>query len=207
MYMVRVPNKFAIMLLVATVSCLAQTDSKQVFAYKPNQHARLQHIELRSTADRSDSLNVLIEAAFHDPDICCGKQSALRSDLEHLITDSLQGVGNRLKGRHVVKDGRWISVEAKYLPESSINAVALVEPVLQDERVVVEWNHRLYLLKAVSFDETRFTDGSSDYVITQMTLLDPQSKAKNHEVLFVRQKNEWSNIGLLRLTVMKDTNP
>ena len=206
--MTDIGSKLLFSMLALSVSGLAQVDSsRQVFAYRPDQEVRLQNVALppSSGTDPHASTIAMLTAVFNDPEVCCGADSALRSELDHLDSNSLQAISDKLKGRHLIKGSRWITVESNYLAEPNITPAQLVEPVKHGQTVLLEWNRRLYLLKAVSFDEMQYSDGTSDYVIRRLVLLDPLSKTKNHEVSFDRQKDDWGNIkGLLRLTARKD---
>ncbi len=199
--------RVAVFIFVACIAAMAQDAIKSTVAYLPNQTARIHHVQLRPVLSGSPaaSLAVLLQAAFHDPEICCEKGSALQHDLETFNTSSLQAVGDRVKGRRLLQGGRWITVDVEYVEEPSVTAAVLVGDALQSKLVLMEWNDHVYLLKSVMFDETRYNDGSSDYVIREMVLLDPQSKARNHEVTFDRHKDNWGKIkSLLTLTAQKD---
>jgi len=199
--------KSAAMLLATVAVCLGQTDTRAVIAYLPKQTARIQHIKLppAPNAEVNGSLTSLLQAVVNDSEVCCGKDSALQHDVELLNTTSLQAVNDKLKGRHVMRDGRWVTIDAEYLAEPAINSAILIRYVLQDQMTLLEWNAHVYLVKSIAFDQTQYSDGTNDYVIQGMTLLDPQSKTKNKEVVFDRQKDAWGNIkGLLILTAQKD---
>jgi hypothetical protein len=199
--------KVAMVVLGTCALGTSQDEPRAVASYLPNQTVRIHHVELRSASNTGPggSLSALLQAIFHDPEVCCDKDSALQHDVELLASNSLQAVNDKLKGRHVMRDGRWVTIDTQYAGEASIVSAALISNVLQGQLVLLEWDSHVYLLKSVTFDETRYTDGTSDYVIRGMMVLDPQSKTKNMEVNYNRQKDDWGNIkSLLIVTAQKD---
>ena len=196
-------------ILFATCSvCLSQTDViRSVVAYLPGQTARIHvgHLSPAPNTTANGALISMLSVVIQDRDVCCGKDSALGRDLERVNTTSAEEVKDVVKGRHVMNDGRWVTIETTYLPETSVNSWQLIDLIMKGQLAIIEWNHHLYLLKEVSFDETRYSDGTSDYSIQRAVLLDPQSTAKNKEVRFDRQKDDWGQIkGLLTLVAKRD---
>lgn len=168
-----------------------------------NQEVRVSDLQLR-TAESPKSSAVLVaalEAILHDKDLCCGRASALEGSTAGADPLSLKDVGTKLQGRHLLSDGRPISVTAEYVPHTSTDTGQIVGSLLSKRALLMEWNSHLYVLYGVLFDETRCSSGRV-YAISKLFLLDARFADSRREVSFNRATDDWDKVqGLLFLDV------
>jgi hypothetical protein len=74
----------------------------------------------------SDVLITSLTAIVHDPEVCCGRDSALEDSVAKADPKSLQDVAAKLNGRQLLGDGRPIMVNAEFFPTDKMSASYLV---------------------------------------------------------------------------------
>jgi hypothetical protein len=143
-----------------------------------------------------------LAVAFHDPAICCGKDSALEDSVaaEHL---SLSEAGSRIGGDHRLADGHSIRVTADYIPPGAINPDIILDSLRDQRPLLLEWDSHLYVLYGAIYNETRYTSGRREFAITKLLLLDPRYTGARRHAEFDRAKDDWTKIEGL-LTVAAD---
>ena len=170
----------------------------------PNREVRVGDLPVR-TAQSTDSMAVLVaelETIFHDPAVCCGKNSALEDTVRWADPLALKELSTKLQGRHILSDGRMIMVTAEYLPQESIHADWIITALVKRHALLMEWNSHLYVLYGAVFNETVDENGHRDLVIQKLLLLDSRFSDTRREVSFDRATDDFKKIqGLLMLAV------
>jgi hypothetical protein len=175
--------------------CLAQGQaySKEV------RISDLPSLTARSTA-ASDVLAAAAEIIFRDPEVCCGKESALGDRVRLSDPRSLQAIANKLRGRNVLSDGRAFMVTAEYVSPPAVNVGQLIGAVTDKHAPLLQWNSHLYVVYGVIFYETfDFSTGAKTDSLDKLLLLDPRFSDARREVSFDRA-TDWEKVqGLLIL--------
>lgn len=186
-----------VFLLLASCLALGQEESSVVH---PNQEVRVSDLPMH-TAQSADATAVLaasLETIFHDPDVCCGKNSALED--ADLSADSLKELGGKLAGKHRLSDGRTLTVTAEYSSPDSINPNQIIGPLLRKQALLMQWDSHFYVLYGAVYDEIVFSGGHREYVIHKLLLLDTRFSDARRETAFNRETDDWTKVqGLLRL--------
>jgi hypothetical protein len=174
--------------------------------YRPNQEVRVPQMPqlMARTHDLSDVLLTSLDIVFHDPNICCGKDSALEDRALTADPLSLQEIASKIRGRQLLSDGRPIMIGADLLPTSpSLDISWQIIGLLRDKQaLLLVWNSHLYVLYGAIFDEVGSEDGGSAFMIHKLLLLDTRYSGPRREVIFNRDTDDWGKVqGMLRLSV------
>lgn len=152
--------------------------------------------------DPSDILVASLETVFHDQDVCCRKNSALRDSAQAADAGSMNDVAGKLEGRHLLSDGRPIKVTAKYVAADAINGGLLIAMVMNEHAALIEWNSHLYVLHGVVYRwmESGDPSDSKTTVIRKLLLWDTRFSDSRRDVVFDRTTDDLSKVqGLLFL--------
>jgi hypothetical protein len=165
----------------------------------PNQEARISDLPALTakTTNASDVLLTSVEIIFHDKEVCCGKNSALEDDLRAADPASLKDVGNKLRGRHVVSDGRVFTIAAEYVPAESVNADWMIAAIQAKQPLLMKWNAHLYVVHGVNFGIFFDANGGRANSINKLFLLDPRFSDERRAVVFDRQTEDWTKVKVL----------
>jgi len=149
--------------------------------------------------DRSDVLAASVQIIFRDKDICCGRNSALEDDIQRADSRSLKDVSATLQGRHLLSDGRPITVTADYVPAAAINSGALIAALTEQRAPLMEWNSHLYVVYGAVYVETVDSEsGSTMDAIRTLLLLDTRFSDERRQVTFNRLTDDLGKVqGLL----------
>jgi len=174
--------------------------------YGPNQDVRVPQLPqlMARTHDLSDVLLTSLDIVFHDPDVCCGKNSALEDRALTADPLSLKEIASKVRGRQLLSDGRPIMISADILPTSpSLDISWQIIGLLRDKQaLLLVWKSHLYVLYGAVFDEVGSEDGSTAFMIHKLLLLDTRYSGSRREVIFNRDTDDWSEVeGMLRLSV------
>jgi hypothetical protein len=172
--------------------------------YYPDQEVRIGDLPSLTAKSRSgsDVLAASVEIILNDREICCGKDSALEDSIQTADPRSLQNIATRLKGRHVLSDGRSITVTAEYWSASSINSGPLIGTLNGKRALLMEWKSHLYVAYGVIFDQTVSQDGGVMNAIHKILLLDPRFSDDRRAISFDRLTDDWGKVqGMLLLKV------
>jgi hypothetical protein len=164
--------------------------------YSPNQQVRI-HDLLQVTARSrhgSDVLAASVEIVFQDREVRCGKDSALEDRILMADPKSLQDVGDKLRGRQLLTDGRPIMVTADYAPAASVDASLLIGDLRKKQPLLMEWNSHLYVIYGVIFDESVDSSSGITDAIHKILLLDPRYSDARREVVFDRLTDDWASV-------------
>lgn len=173
-------------------------------AYYPDQEVRIGDLPSLTAKSRSgsDVLAASVEIILRDRQICCGKDSALEDSIQAADPRSLQDIAKRLKGRHVLSDGRSIVIAAEYWPASSVNPDQLINLLSGKRALLMEWNSRLYVVYGAIFNQTLNQDSSVMNAIHKILLQDARFSDERRAVSFDRLTDDWGKVqGMLLLTV------
>lgn len=147
------------------------------------------------TAEPSDVLMTSLDTILHDREVCCGKDSALEDSVQKADPASLQDVAAKLQGRHLLSDGRPISVTAQYVAPEAISGSMLVETLRQKHVMLMMWKSHLYVLYGVNYvtDYDRETGRATDNV-SKLMLIDTRYSDERRNLEFNRQADDWSKV-------------
>ncbi len=158
------------------------------------------------TPHSSDVLLTSLDTVFHDPDICCGRDSALGDSAEAADPHSLKDVASKLDGRHLMGDGRPIKVSARYLTADQANSGDLITSILNQHALLMQWNSRVYVVHGLVYLWTATGGGAPDgsisegTVIHKLLLWDTRYSDLRRELVFDRTSEDLSKVqGLLFL--------
>lgn len=145
--------------------------------------------------DASDVLLASLETIVQNPEVCCGKDSALADSAQRSDPATLQDVAAKLQGRHLLSDGRPIMVTAKYIAPDAINGYLLIETLQQKHAMLMLWQSHLYVLYGATYveDYDRESGGSSDIVL-KLLLMDTRYSDSRRAVEFNRQTDDLSKV-------------
>ncbi len=193
----------SILICIATLSALAQDEPAYVF--HPNQDVRVAHLPLLTAQSTNPSavLAAALETIFRDQAVCCGKNSALE-DTVLAAPPSLQELCAKLQGRHVLSDGRSVTVNAEYVPQSSITPDLMISALIDQRPLLIKWKSRFYVLYGAIFDETVYSSGQRQFAVHKLLLLDPRFSDRRRDVEFNRDRDDWGKVeGLLTLSLAR----
>lgn len=190
----------------AVASCLTACCFAHAQTYLPNQEVRIGDLPLLTapSKDAPDVLATSMEIVFRDPQVCCGKKSALEGPVQSADPLSLKDVGNKFQGRHLLSDGSSILVTAEYLPAASVNSARVIASLRAGHPFLMEWNSHLYVVDGVIFDETLDSPGIGARMdaIRKLLLLDTRFSDGRREVFFNRLTDDLGKVqGFLMMNI------
>lgn len=154
--------------------------------------------------DPSEILLTSLDVAFHNPAICCGKNSALDERAVAANPLLLQDVAAKIQGKWLLSDGRPIQIVAEYIPTAPSGDISykIVQSLRANRPMLLVWNSRLYVLYGAIFDEAWASDTGGQDEIHKLLLLDTRYSDSRRQVMFDRDTDDWSKVrGLLLLSV------
>jgi hypothetical protein len=198
----RLHCSIAVLLLASVLSRGQQSPSRGTFL--PNQEVLVRGLPVRaaSSTDPAAVLVAALETIFHDPDVCCGKNSVLQAAVFSADPLSLKDLGTKIEGRHVLDDGRRILVAAEYLPPNAINPYQIIASLVKNQASLVEWKSHLYVLYGAVFDEIRGSTPETGRVVAihKLLLLDTRFSDARRDTSFDQDGNSPTELqGLLLL--------
>ncbi len=191
---------------LAVASCVVVCCLAPAQTYVPNQEVHIDGLPLLKarSKDASDVLAASVETVFRDPQVCCGKKSALEDLVQSADPLSLKHVGDKLQGGHLLGDGRSIVVTAEYVPASSVNSARVIASIRSGHAPIMVWNSHIYIIYGAVFDETLDSPafGARMDAIRKFLLLDTRFSEGRREVSFNRLTDDWGKVqGLLMLGI------
>lgn len=192
-------------LLLCLITCVlyGQDVSPGYPTVRPNQEIRVSDLpRLKArTRERSDVLLTSLDIIFHNHEICCGRDSALEDSAQHADPQSIKDIATKLQGRHLLGDGRPITVNVTDMMPYSPNPTAIVDALAKKQALLLMWNSRLYVLVGALYDESYYRDGTRTDTVSKFYLLDPRYSDGRREVTFTRIRDDWNDVqGLLLLS-------
>ena len=202
-------TKFLVCALLLLISCLALGQELpapgSIYWVHPNQQVRVVNLPQVAAAaqDPSAVLAAALEMVLHDKAVCCGSNSALATSVQGAALP-LSAVAARLQGRHALSDGRPISIRADYVPQSAANSDLIIAALRDQHAPLIEFKSQLYVLYGAIFTETRYYNGSRQFAIQKLLLLDPRYSGPQRRVELNRESGDWASVqGLLTVTVQR----
>jgi hypothetical protein len=195
-------------LLLASCLGFSQDTGGGWRTYRPNEELRisvLPHLTARSR-DLDDVLLTSLDIIFHDPDICCGKNSALQD--RALVADplSLKDLALRIQGRQLLSDGRPVQVNTEVVPLTPGLDISykIIGALKDNHALLMVWDSHLYVLYGAIYDEVYFSDSNSTAcMIHKLLLLDARFSDSRREAVFNRDTDDVGKVqGILMLTVV-----
>lgn len=183
-------------LLLSSNIAYSQQDIPPAHVFHPNQVVEVPNLRARvaSSPDAAAILSAALETILADPDLCCGKDSALEDVAQSASSLSLKDVGSKIRGRQRLNGGRSVSVTAEYLAPDSINPDDIIAPLLKKHALLIKWKSQLFVLYGATFDETLDYSGQRQYVIQKLLLLDPRFSDQRRQSAFNRQTDNWKDV-------------
>jgi hypothetical protein len=185
--------------------CLKGTCLAQAGTYVSIQEVRVSGLRVlvARSHDPSDVLRASLATVLRDKSVCCGKDSAIGDDAAKADSLSLKDVAAKLRGRHLLSDGRPITVTVEYFEPAAINSGMLITTLQNQHALLVEWNSHLYVCYGVTYwRDYDPNTGSEMNTIRKFLLLDTRYADSRRELVFDRESDDWSKVqGMLRVTV------
>lgn len=154
------------------------------------------------TRDRSDVLITSLDIIFHNHDICCGRDSALEDSAQQADPRSIKDIVTKLQGRHLLGDGRPITVNVTDMTANGTNPAPIVEALAKKQALLLMWKSRLYVLVGALYDEAYYQDSTRTDTVNKFYLLDTRYSDGRRDLTFTRTKDDWNDVqGLLLLRV------
>jgi hypothetical protein len=190
------------MAIITAPLTFGQVDSPSVRII-PNQEVHIANLQLHS-AKSSDAQAVLVgsvETIFADAKVCCGKNSALGDAVLSADPASLQDVGGKLDGRHLLDDGRAVDVTVQYFLPDSASPGQIIAALTESQPLLMQWNGDWYIVQGAVFNEKIFTGGVHEYVLHKLLLLNAAPAKTQKRDSFDAEKDDWHEVqGLLQVT-------
>ncbi len=180
------------------VSCFSHAQTY----YYPNQEVRISDLPSVTAKSKhaADVLAASVETVFRDKEVCCGKNSALEDRIQMADPKSLKDVGDKVRGRQLLSDGRPIMVEANYVPAASVNAGLLIADFREKQPLLVQWNSHIHVAYGVVYQETVDASSGVTDAIYRIFLRDLRFSDERRDIVFDRQTDDWGKVeGVLLL--------
>ena len=200
------PSSYKLALLTLTLAAFTFALCGWAYGQILNQDQEVQVHGLPALMAKSDGatevLLTSLDTAFHDKNICCGRDSALGDSAQAADPTSLKDVAAKLNGRHLLSDGRPIMVKAEYLPPDAMGASSLTIAVMNQHAALAEWNSHLYVVYGIVYmwmaNSTPDSPGPPGAVIHKLLLLDTRYSDSRRTVVINRDTDDLSKLqGLL----------
>jgi hypothetical protein len=154
----------------------------------------------------SDVLVSSLATIIHDPEVCCGKDSALEDSVEKADPKSLQDVATKLNGRHLLPDGRSFIVKAVFFPPDRANAAYLVKAFTEKYPLLMRWNSHIYVVHGLVYfwmaTGDPSTGGGVQIVVHKFLLWDARYSDSRRQLIFNRDTDDLGKVqGLLFVEV------
>ncbi len=150
--------------------------------------------------DPSDVLRSSLAIAFHDKEVCCGKDSALEDTVAAADPGSLKEIATKLTGRHLLNDGRPIMVKADYFGPEAMGAPQLIRAILDNHPLLTKWNSHFYVVRGIVYRWIGDDSGMTT-LLMKLLLVDPRYSDSKREVTFTRGTDDADKIqGFLLVT-------
>jgi hypothetical protein len=178
----------ATVIVCPLVSCFANAQT-----YYPNTQVRIGDLPpiTAKSRDPGDVLAASLKILLRDKDVCCGKNSALEDDVQRADPKSLKDVATKLRGRHLLSDGRALLVTAEFVPATSLVGGTFIGTLNDKQPLLMEWNLHLYVVYGVVYSTAYSPEGGRTDSILKIFLVNPRYSDQRREVLFDRQTDDW----------------
>lgn len=153
--------------------------------------------------DPADVLVASLDTVFHDREICCGRDSALEDAVAAADPKSLKDIAAKIGGRHLLSDGRPITIQATYLAPENVRSADPLANMMQDHHApLILWNSHLYVVDGMDYRRTADENGGIMVYIHKLLLWDTRYSDSRRNVVFDRTTEDPATVqGLLFLQV------
>jgi hypothetical protein len=147
------------------------------------------------THEPSSVLLTSLDTIFHDREVCCGKDSALEDSAVRADPQSLNDIAAKLRGRHLLTDGRPILVAAESIEPAAINGGLLITTLRNKHALLMQWDSRPYVCYGVTYrkDFDPHTRVETDTIL-KFLLLDTRYSDSRRELVFNRETDDWNKV-------------
>ena len=156
---------------------------------------------MATSPDPSDVLLTSLHTIIRNQEICCTEESALGDRARAADPNSLKDVAAKLTGRHVLSDGRAVTVTAEYLTLEQMNAGHLIKMISDQQPALLQWDSHIYVLDGLGYVwiPSGTAEGmSATSAIRKFLLLDTRYSDARRRTEFNRDRDDLSKIeGLL----------
>ena len=194
----------ASILLISCAAAFAQTEGQPPPLTLLNREVRVSALPavVADSRSQSDVMSASVAIAVIDPAICCGRHSACEDQMGS--SRSLKELGEKLRGKHSLDSGSSVTIVDQYWPGSSINADVLVNTLVAQRPIIIDWNGHIYVVSGVVFNEYKYSDGSNVHAIRKLQLVDPRYSDSRRNLVFDRETDDWTKVsGLLALAITR----
>jgi len=198
------------LLIIVGIACCVNAYGQpegSSYVLHPNQEVKVASLPSAVAASTSDSavLAASLATALMEPEVCCGRNSALEDRIPSAKGLSLKELGEKLRGKHYLGDGLSFLVADQYWPGASVKAEEILSSLMAQHPLLMDWNGHLYVLYGAVFDEYASYSGSNYHVIHTLLLVDVRFSDRRRYVSFNRETDDWAKVsGLLALTVTRN---
>ncbi len=190
----------AVLICVAAIMAGAQDSVSAVYA---KQEIRVTLPSTVGSPHTSTLFAAGLETILHNRGLCCGKNAAIEESMLSNVA-SLGELGAALQGKHVLSDGRSVTIHADYTPQSSITSDLLISTLLNQKTPLIAWKSHYYVLYGAIYDKTVYTSGAVQYAIGKLLLWDPRFSDQRSDVEFNRATDDWGQVqGLLTVATAR----
>jgi len=198
------PSRAFLLAFAAVVTHVAASTLGYSQTYYQDQQARVNSLPtvVARSDDPSDLLLASLETIFHNPEICCGRSSALEDSAQAADARSLKDIASKLDGRHLLGDGRPIHVTAAYLTPEAVTASHVVGELADQHPMLMQWNSHLYVVYGVVYVRTEDPSepGTVGMITRKFLLWDTRYSDERRNVVFDRESEDPNKVqGLLFL--------
>jgi len=153
--------------------------------------------------DPADLLSTSLDTIIHDRTICCGRNSALEDSVERADPLSLKDAASKLQGRHLLSDGRSISVAAEFWPTEAADCLRIVSSLKDNHALLMAWNSHLYVVYGVVYRSVPYSrETGPSCVLRRLRLRDTGFSDSRRQVEYNRETDEPAKIqGFLYVAV------
>lgn len=148
----------------------------------------------------SDVLTSSLATIIHDPEICCGKDSALEDSVQRADPKSLQDVAAKLNGRHLLSDGRPVMINTVFFPPDQANAAYLLKAFTERYALLMRWNSHIYVVRGLVYfwmangGDPQTGGGGVQVVVHKFLLWDTRYSDSRREVVFNRDTDDLTKV-------------
>lgn len=204
-FRLRLPAATLLLVLVSCLNAVSQSEG-DTYVFHPNLEVQIASLPSTVAASKGQSAVIVASVAtvVMDPEVCCGRNSALEDEAASVNTLSLKELGEKVRGKHYLNSGASILVADQYWPGASVNAEVIVGSLTAQRPLLMDWGGHLYVLYGAVFDEYKYNSGVTMHNIRKLLLVDTRYADDRRYLAFDRQTDDWGKVaGLLTLTITR----
>lgn len=201
----------ALLLIVAIPGSAGKKPKGAPLARLPNRSAEIADLALPNPAQKCQNWAwaAVVEAILQAQQVPLKQnfwvQKVNGSEICVEALPTPQALGRAIDGRYVLDDGRKMRLQSRYFGGAPTTPDDVIAPLRQGTPLLLFWNERAFLLRAVVYDEYIYPNGQRMFQIMEMKLLDPLAPPRQREVSFVNGRDDPAEIlGILQVTVIPE---